>query len=218
MRFAYIPENANLTILPAALLALLLCIFTSQPVAATLYKWIDEDGKVRYSDRLPPDQSKKQHQQLNSQGVVLSTKEDAKTEEELAEETRVKRELEEQAKVKAIKDKQDKVLLLTFSNEQEIEDARDNRIQVIDSVIALIDNSITTTEEKLVPLQTYANQNYISQGKDVPGGLAQKIEHFERKIEIRNAQLQAKIEEKEKIRQKYEGDLERFRSLSSASN
>jgi hypothetical protein len=222
VRFANTPENASLITLPAVSLALLLCAFTSQSVAATLYKWVDEDGKVRYSDRLPPDQSKKQHQQLNSQGVVLSTSDSAKTEEELAEEAEAQRKLdEEQAeldRVKAIQHQQDQVLLLTFSSEQEIEHARDSRIQVIDSVIGLIEASIGTTQEKLDELELGANQNYISQGKEVPGGLAQKIEHFQRKIEIRNTQLAAKVEEKEKIRQKYELDLERFRSLSAASN
>jgi hypothetical protein len=222
VRFANISENANMNTMLAMSLALLLCAFTSQPVAATLYKWVDEDGKVRYSDRLPPDQSKKQHQQLNSQGVVLSTRETAKTQDELAEEAEAQRKLdEEQAeldRVKAIQDKQDQVLLLTFSSEQEIEHARDSRIQVIDSVIGLIESSIATTQDKLDELQRSANQIYISQGQDVPGGLAQKIEHFQRKIEIRNTQLAAKVEEKQKIRQKYELDLERFRVLRSASN
>lgn len=218
MYFASNPENASLKPFPALLLVIALCVFSPQPAAATLYKWVDEDGKVRYSDRLPPNQSKKQHQQLNSQGMVLSTKETAKTQEELAKEAKAEQEKAEQARLKAIQDKQDQVLLLTFSSEEEIEHARDNRMQVIDSVIGLIESSIATTRTKLDPLKKNADGNYISQGKEVPGGLAQKIEHFERKIEIRNAQLQAKVEEKEKIRQKYELDLDRFRNLRSASN
>ena len=136
----------------------------------------------------------------------------------IAKEAKAEQEKAEQARLKAIQDKQDQVLLLTFSSEEEIEHARDNRMQVIDSVIGLIESSIATTRTKLDPLKKNADGNYISQGKEVPGGLAQKIEHFERKIEIRNAQLQAKVEEKEKIRQKYELDLDRFRNLRSASN
>jgi len=222
VRCASNPENASLKPFPALLLAIALCAFSAQLSAATLYKWVDEDGKIHYSSRLPPDQSKKQHQQLNSQGVVLSTKDAARPPEELAEEAEAARKLEEeqaeQARIQAIKDKQDQVLLLTFSSEEEIEHARDNRIQVIDSVIGLIESSIAATQEKLDPLKKSADTNYISQGKEVPGGLAQKIEHFGRKIEIRDTQLQAKIEEKEKIRQKYELDLKRFRNLRSASN
>jgi len=222
VRFASNPENTSLKPAPALVLALALCAFAAQGWAATLYKWVDEDGKIRYSDRLPPNQSKKEHQQLNSQGVVLSTKDAAKTPEELAVEAEAQRKLDEEqheeARLKSIQVNQDRVLLMTFSNEEEIEHARDSRFQVIDSVIGLIEGSIATTQEKLDRLMRSANQNYVSQGKEIPGGLAQKIEHFERKIEIRNTQLAAKAEEKEKIRQKYDLDLERFQLLKSASN
>jgi hypothetical protein len=204
------------------LLAIALCVFSTQASAATLYKWIDADGKVQYSDRLPADQSDRQHQQLNSQGVVLTTKEAAKTPEEVAEEAEVNRKLEEEqreeARLKEIQDQKDRVLLLTFGSEEEIEHARENRIQVIDSVIGLIEASIAKTQEKLEGLKRSAERNYTDKGQEIPGGHAQKIEHFERKIEIRNEQLAAKQEEKQKIRQKYEFDLERFRTLKSASN
>jgi predicted ATPase len=146
----------------------------------------------------------------------------AKTSAELAEETEKQRKLEEQqaeeARLKRIQDDKDRVLLLTFSNEAELEHARDNRIEVIDSVIRLIESSMESTQGKLDKLLHTAEQNYTSKGKDVPGGLAQKIEHFERKIDSRTAQLEAKTAERDKIREKYELDLERFRLLKSASN
>ena len=49
----------------------------------------------------------------------------------------------------------------------------------------------------------------------MPGGLAQKIEHFSRKIESRTDQLLLKIEEKNKINQQYELDLARYRELKA---
>jgi len=228
VRFTSNPENDSLKHTPALLLAIMLCVFATQVSAGTLYKWVDEDGKVRYSDRLPASQSKQQHQQLNPQGVVLTTRDAAKTPEELAaeaeaqlkideEQRKIEAEKREAARLQAIQNQQDQVLLLTFSSEEEIEHARENRIQVIDSVIGLIESSIATTQEKLDKFESKAELNYVSKGKEVPGGLAQKIEHFSRKIEIRDTQLQAKIDEKEKIRQKYELDLERFRLLRSAS-
>jgi hypothetical protein len=211
-------KNARSTRLPDLLLAVLLCAISSTSIAGALYKWVDENGNVRYSDRLPPDQNKKKHQQLNSQGVVLSTRDAAKTPEEIAIEVESKRKLDEEARVKSIQDKHDRVLLLTFSSGKEIERARDSRMEVMDSVIRLIESSIETTQGKLDTLTNRAQDAYISKGKEIPGGLAQKIEHFERKIESRDAQLQLKQADKEKVRQKYEGDLERFQVLRSASN
>ena len=215
-------KNADSTRLPGLLLAMLLCAVSSASMAGALYKWVDEDGAVRYSDQLPPAQSKKRHQQLNSQGMVLSTRDAARPPEEIAIEAESKLKLEEQqreeARIKSIQDKKDRVLLLSFSSEEELKLAHDNRIQVIDSVIGLIASSIETTQVKLDQLSTRAQEAYISQGKDVPGGLAQKIEHFERKVDSRYGHMKLKIAEKERIRQKYEFDLERFRLLKSASN
>ncbi|MEM7563635.1 MAG: DUF4124 domain-containing protein [Pseudomonadota bacterium] len=187
--------------------------------AAALYKWVDENGQIRYSDRLPANQAKKKHQQLNSQGVVLSTTEEAKSDEERALEAETKKKLAEQqareAEIKKIQDEKDRVLLLTFSSEEELGLARDNRIDVLDSVIQLINKSIAGTAKKLEALQENADTNYLSKGLEVPGGLAQKIEHFTRKIENRTAQLRLKEDEKEKIMQKYDLDLTRFRLLKT---
>jgi hypothetical protein len=222
VRVAMTLKNAGSTRLPDLLLAVLLCAASSTSMAGALYKWVDENGTVRYSDRLPPDQSKKRHQQLNSQGMVLTTRDAARSPEQIAIEAESKRKLEEQqreeARVKSIQDKQDRVLLLTFSSEKELERARDSRLEVIDSVIRLIEAGIETTQDKLDGLSKRAQSAYIFKGKEVPGGLAQKIEHFERQIESRDTQMNLKKAEKEKIRHRYELDLERFRLLRSASN
>ncbi|MFT5218099.1 MAG: hypothetical protein ACI9LO_002762 [Planctomycetota bacterium] len=204
-----------------ALSGLLLGCLSVQASAGALYKWVDDDGQVRYSDRMPPEQKKKQHQQLNSQGVVLSTSKEkvVRSEESLAAEAEAKRKQEEQEKEEAaIREAQynkDQVLLLTFSSEEELTNVRDNRIEVIDSVVRLIQKSISTNEEQLAELQASAELNYTSQGNPVPGGLAQKIEHFERKIESRHAQMGVKIAEKGKINQQFAIDRARFRELKA---
>lgn len=212
----------RLILLPVMLLALTLSAFSKLATAGALYKWIDENGQIRYSDRLPPSQVKKKHQQLNSQGVILTTKEAAKTDEELAAEAEAARKLEEenarQAKLKEAQDKKDQVLLLTFSSEEELGIARDNRLDVLDSVIQLINKSINATQQQLDELQGNADALYLSKGKEVPGGLAQKIEHFTRKLENRNAQLASKLAEQKKINQQYEKDVARFRELKAETN
>lgn len=210
------------TLLPIVLLVMTLFAFSNQTGAGALYKWVDENGQIRYSDRLPVNQAKKKHQQLNSQGVVLSTKEAAKSDEELAAEAEARRKQEEQAakeaELKEAQYKKDQVLLLTFSSEEEIGLARDDRLDVLESVIKLINKSIAGTEQQLQKLQTSADEIYLSQGKEVPGGLAQKIEHFTRKIESRYAQLESKMAEKDKINEQYALDLARYRELTTEKN
>jgi len=212
----------RLTLLPVLLLALTLFAFSKQAGAGALYKWIDENGQIRYSDRLPPNQVKKKHQQLNSQGVVLSTKEAAKSDEELAAEAEARRKLEEQeaeeAKLKEAQYKKDQVLLLTFSSEEELGMARDDRLEVLEAVIQLINKSIAVTQQQLLQLITSADEVYLSQGKEVPGGLAQKIEHFTGKLESRYAQLELKMAEKDKINEQYALDVVRYRELTTENN
>lgn len=201
------------------LMLIALCLVSGNAVGAALYKWIDEEGNVRYSDRLPANQAKKKHHQMNRQGMVVSTTEEAKTEAELAAEAEAKRKQEEAdkeaARLKAIQDQKDQVLLLTFSSEQELQHARDDRIEVLESVIQLINKSIITNQEKLEAVQKRADERYLSKGQEVPGGLAQKIEHFERQIENRTDQLLLKLQERKKINEQYELDLARYRELKA---
>lgn len=207
--------------LPTLLVSAVLLCVPAANVAGALYKWVDEDGNIRYSDRLPPSQSARKHQQLNSSGMVVNTREAAKSNEELAAEAEAKRiaaeKAAEEARLKKIQDHQDQVLLMTFSSEEELELARENRLAVLNSVIQLINNSIETTQAKLTELQDNADRNFLSQGKEVPGGLAQKIEFFTRKVETRTEQLELKLEEKAKINEKYDTDLARYRELKTGS-
>ena len=216
-------KNPELTPFVATLI-LVVTVLTGHDSAmsAALYKWVDEDGTVRYSDRMPPEQVRHQHQQLNSQGTVISTREAAKSKDELAAEAETKRKLEareaEEARLAKIQQQKDQVLLMTFSSEGEIELARQNRLEVLDSVIQLIEGNIETTHIKLADLQQNAEQNFLSKGKEVPGGLAQKIEHFTRKIETRTLQLETKLAEKARINEKYDLDLVRYRELKAVAD
>ena len=182
--------------------------------AAKLYKWIDENGEVRYSDRIPV---KKKHETLNSQGIVVGTTEAAKTEEELLiqkklEKKQAKIEAEQQ-RLRTIQSMKDRVLLMTFSSEKELLLVHDNRLDVVESVIRLIKKSIVTTQEKLLEFELSAEVNYLSKKLVVPGGLAQNIEHFTRKVTNRQAELELKQAEKNKIKLQFETDVSRFREL-----
>lgn len=198
-------------------LAALLCAPSLSISAPKLYKWIDENGEVRYSDQLPTQDVRKKHQMLNEHGVVVDTKEAAKTREErLAEEKEqelIQAKLSEEKRQKAQQDKIDRVLLLTFSSEEEMKNVRDDRIEVIDSVIRLIKKSLLKTEEQVIILEDQADLTYVSKGLEIPGGLAQQIEHFTRKAANRNEQLRLKEEEKSRINAQFDSDLERYRLL-----
>ncbi|MFT4606890.1 MAG: hypothetical protein ACI9V8_001379 [Urechidicola sp.] len=196
------------------LLSISLCISVTLTQAEVVYKWIDDNGSIRYTDHPP---IKKEHQTLNAHGVVIKSTEAPKTEKELADEKKVhelaQKKLEQEKNQKQAQDAKDRVLLMTFSSEQELGLVRDNRIEVIDSVIRLIEKSIVTTKQRLARLETDAETQYLSKGQEVPGGLAQNIEHFTKKLDARKSQQRLKQVEKDKINQQFALDLDRYRLL-----
>ena len=68
MRNLYRPR----TLLQNLFLVSLIYVFADPLASAGLYKWVDDDGMVRYSDRLPPGQIRKSHSRLNERGLVVS--------------------------------------------------------------------------------------------------------------------------------------------------
>ncbi len=203
-------------ILLACLISTMLLQNSAQ--AAKFYKWVDEEGNIRYSDRLTVEQSKQRHQTLTSGGRVIETKERSLTDTERAkieqQKERDRIEAEKQARIKAEKDHHDRVLMMTFTSEDEILEAQQERIDVIDSVIQLLSKNIKNEQVKLLKLEVRAKTQYIDKNKEVPGGLAQNIEYFREKISNKQKQLDLKIEEKSRIKQQYSQDLLRYRELS----
>ncbi|MDJ0880332.1 MAG: DUF4124 domain-containing protein [Gammaproteobacteria bacterium] len=200
-------------------------VFFSVPVDATkLYKWVDEEGNIRYSDRLPVDQAKQKHHTLTPDGRVLETKEAAISPEQRKRERAERKRLEEEARrqaelaarQKAIQDHHDNVLLMTFSNESEILEAKDERVAVIESVIKLLRKNIKNEQAKLDRLEQRAYQQYIEKDLVVPGGLAQNIEYFSEKILNIQQQLALKLDERDRVKQQYANDLLRYRELTQA--
>jgi|GEM_PF-603474 len=209
---------------PAAVMtaALVLALLSPPATAQQLYKWVEEDGTIRYSDRLPPDQRKKGHQTLSTQGRILETTEAATPPEELkrrrAEQKRLEEEArkkaEQEAAIQAEKDHHDRVLLMTFSNENEIIEVEKERVAVINSVINLLRKNSAQEQQKLEQLEQRAQRDYIDQDKAVPGGLAQNIEYFAEKIRGIEHQLELKQAEKERLKKQYAEDLIRYRELT----
>jgi len=205
--------------LPGILLCVIMLGMASSADAGSLYKWTDENGEVRYTDRMPQSASKRQQQTLNDQGIVIDTKEAAKSTEELdtikKTEKERKQRLQAETKANEAQRKKDQALLLTFSSEAELELAKTERIEVLDSIIQLIYKSMAGTQKKLTELENLADQNYLSKGLEVPGGLAQNIEVLSRKNLSRDNQLRQKLTEKNRIESQFDVDLARYRALSN---
>lgn len=188
-----------------------LLIFTAT-ADARLYRWVDENGKVHYSDQLPPAQSKQGHEVLSDGGRKLKQVAPEKTREQLLEERR------EQAKIDAENERlrhireRDEMLLRTFSRVDDMDRVINDRITVLDSIIRL-------TEYKLEKLQAQLKATkdrkiwYIKGGKEVPKQIKENINEYQQQISNNEGLIQRNERRKELITQKFKLDRERFLEL-----
>jgi hypothetical protein len=109
------------------LILLLLAVLSSPSYAATVYRWVDESGKVQYSDKPPAGQSKTL-KELDKSGRIRKG-----NEPQLSPDEKVA--LEEKKKVEQERRRADKALLQSFSKPEEIDLLRDRQLEAVQAGI-----------------------------------------------------------------------------------
>ena len=194
-----------------AVLSVLLMMLTS-PAIAKLYKWVDEDGNVFYSDQIPPDQSDKRHQLLDERGIVRKNVRRAKTPEEIQEERRQKELQAERDRHERAQAVRDQILLETFPTERDLIIARDDRLASVDSAITLASKTLTDLRTKYDKLDTKM-KTLQSDRQPIPGNLAIDHRRVSGQLNAHDKALQSRMEERENIVAQFEADMMRYREL-----
>ena len=179
-------------------------------VSARMKCWTNSEGIKECGDKIPPEYIQQGYQELSKGGVILKEKERIKTKEELKQAKKeaaiTAREEEKERNKKA----RDKMLLETFSNIEEIETARDQKIEAVESTIKI-------TKKRIIKLQYLLddelNQNSIDKqinGEDKKFNNAESLKEqiFNNKKFIKN-----KIDEQGKIKKMYMEYIARFKKL-----
>jgi hypothetical protein len=186
-----------------------------------LYKWVDQDGNVHYSDTLPPQQVKQEHKVLNEQGITVDTVARAKTDEELAAERealrQTKQRVHDEELVKADLARRDRILLSIYANEEDLFRARDHKLVALDSTIDVTRSNIRTQEASLENFMKEA-ADIERRGQVVSEHIKTAIKNLRAQIAENEAYIGRKEEEKNEITADYEVDLERFRELTGEGN
>ncbi len=175
--------------------------------------WTNNEGVRECGDRVPPEFAQQGHEEIGKGGLVREKTERAKTPEELAEEARLAKMEEEQLKAEEEKKLQDRILLETFSSEQDIERARDDRITALESTIKLTgarNQKIQVDLDKRIS-KAAADERA---GKAPSDALLKDIDSLKRQIKNNNDFINDKRKEQEDIRQEFALDIERFRQLT----
>ena len=216
--FTRLPFRVTRTVSSSLLVSLLVCgsQLPQNAVAGTLYKWVDDQGNLHYSDQVPPEQAKQGREVLNQSGRTVEKVERSKTAEELAEEkhqaeiAEVKHKQEEQQKA------EDRMLLLTFQSVSHIETSRDNKIQTIENSIQIARSRMDAHEEKLENMRSSA-ADFERAGKPVPASLVQNMGSVQKQIDDIKKYIEAKKDEQAQIRVQFAKHIRRYKELTGAS-
>lgn len=192
------------------LLPLLLAV-AALPAQARLYKWVDENGKVHYTDTLPPASASQGNAELSKGGSVVKKTESA---EERQKRLAAEAEAAERRKAAAEQARKDRALLSTYTSEKEIDLARDRALEhhnlVIKSAQARLKQLEPSTKELGEKVAAASKK-----GKPVPAHLQQQYDAKHAETEEAQRTVMKNEEAMVKVRERYEAEKLRFRELTA---
>jgi len=194
----------------AAALAVLLALAANAPLAA-LYKWVDEKGRVQYSDK-PPEKENKGSVEMSNRGVVMKRNDPAATAEQkkAQEEVAARKKLEDQKA--AEQRRQDDALLQSYTTEKEIDLKRDREIQVLEASVADLRSQSRAVNDRIAEDRKRA-EGFEKSKKPMPDSLKDELARAENEKKSLEKQVAAKQQEITATRQKYEEYRRRFVEL-----
>ncbi len=188
--------------------------FGAQAAGKHLYRWIDDQGNVHYSDQIPADQARPAKSILNERGMTVDQIEAAKTAQQIAEEKRKQRAQQERQRQEAEQLAYDHMLLNTFHSEADIVHARDSRILAVENLIQVSQKTIAHLQQRQHELVKQAAQAERS-GRVVPKEVSNEIQQVRGQIRDANRYIEEKRGEQAEIRKQYEQDIQRWRTIKA---
>ena len=178
-----------------------------------LFRWVDENGVVHYGDSVPPEYADVEKQVLNHLGVTVAVVRGKKTAEEIAEENRMV-ELRRQEKLQR---RQDQALLATYLSVDEIIMHRDRRVELFQAQSRVTELYLRNMMRRMATLREEASKfrpySEDPEAQMIDPELAEDILITKATIKRHQANLARFREDEQSIIERFDGDINRFRSL-----
>ncbi len=183
-----------------------------------LYRWVDDSGIVHYGDHVPAEYADAEKQVLNAHGITVDIMRGKKTAEEIAEENRIA-ELRRQEQLQR---RQDKALLATYLSVDEIIMHRDRRVELFQAQSRVTELYLRNMMRRMAVLREVAS-NYRPYSEDpeaqmIDPELAEDILVTKATIKRHQANLARFREDEQSIVARFDGDINRFKSLKGMNN
>lgn len=201
----------------AYMLIIPLLLSGADSYAKKMYRWVDEEGKVFFSDQVPPDQVQHKRETLNDKARVLDVVEKAKTPEELAQQKRLEVLRKEQEKVIAKQAADDKVLLATYRSLDDLNRAMENKFTLMDGEKKMLEGNIERYETQLSQQQLQA-ANHERNGQKVPEKLLAEIRTTREQIVLSSQEVTRYEIKRQEVEKGFQADIARFEFLTRGYN
>jgi archaellum component FlaC len=192
------------------LLPLLLAV-AALPAHAKLYKWVDAQGNVHYTDTLPPDSAGQGNSEVKKSGSVVKR---AESTEEKEKRLAAEKEAAVAKKAAAERARKDRALLATYTSEQEIDLSRDRALEHHNLAIKSAEARLKQLEPRVKDI-TKKVEAASKGGKPVPAYLKQQYDSALSEVEDAKASISMNQEAMVAVRERYETDKLRFRELTA---
>ena len=191
-------------------LALISC---ESAFAKKMYRWVDDEGNVFFSDQVPPDQVQYKRETLSEKAKVLGVVEKAKTPEQIDLQKRLDALRKEQEKIIAKQASNDKVLLSTFRSLEDMNKALENKLAAFDVEQKVIAGNIKRFEQQLQQQEQQA-ADHERNARKVPEKLLADITASKQQVEVAKQELDRNIAERQKSEKEFKADMVRFQFLT----
>ena len=181
--------------------------------AQKLYRLVDKDGKVHYSDALPPEAVDQARRELSvKSGLTLGEVERALTDEERAAQAAAAAEAQTAAEREAQQRERDRILMASFPSEADLSRAYGERIKLLEETLKATQATIDGQRQSLASLLANAADRELT-GQPIDARTVTSVRETQRQISLQQNLLQRREAERAALQLEYEATLARYREL-----
>jgi hypothetical protein len=202
----------NKALSAAAFVAASFAFLGATTAHAQLYKWTDENGKVHYSDTVPPTATDRARKELRSDAQVKKEVERAPTpEERRVAAQKAAAEAAERA-VKEERERKDKALLATYSSLADFDRVRDRAVSLADAELTALKRQEELDSARRADLQKQVD----AAKKGPPPKLKTDFDSVEKDLAAVRALIERKTKDRSTLVASFTSERSRFSELLNA--
>jgi hypothetical protein len=183
--------------------------------AKNMYRWIDDKGKIHYSETVLPQDKNYRRESLSKKAIVKSVVEQAKTREEQEVEKRLARLRQDQDKIIARQKIYDNALLNTYHSKVDLMIAIKSKMDAFETQNQVVEGNLIRLRQELEAQQKDAAELERNAQK-VPPNLLDNIKSTQSQIQSLQAMITDQKDKQNQIKREDDADIARFLFLTQS--